>query len=412
MAPPLAKTTQLGLLGLLIAALLTAGTLVVGTPRAEAAGSFRAPLSSQCTITGTPGADRLVGTSGDDVLCGLGGNDTLIGLGGNDTLLGGAGADVVNAGPGEDLVVGGAGGDRLNGQAGEDRILGGSGIDRLVGGASADQLVGGAGRDNLVAGTPGDTCAADPADPVTGSCGVDQTAPNIRDISSPATVAAGSSLEVAWTVEDAGGLNLELGEPASWMFVGGPSGWVDWCDFPIIGQGTAISPTEYRFSATCNVPASTPNGSYSFFLNAVDVFGNSPKLDAGTSVAVVGGSTDVSEPVVNDFSFSSATVRPGEQLTMTFTATDETGSAGLYPYFFGPNGFIVNLTDFTPWISTESVTRIAGDERSGTYEAVLRVSPVAIPGSYTLWMSARDVLGNKDFAAASQGGLPVNFSVS
>ncbi len=41
-----------------------------------------------CTITGTPGPDRLVGTEGPDVICGLGGNDIIRGGGGNDIIYG------------------------------------------------------------------------------------------------------------------------------------------------------------------------------------------------------------------------------------------------------------------------------------------------------------------------------------
>jgi uncharacterized repeat protein (TIGR01451 family) len=74
-----------------------------------------------CTVSGTPGNDRLRGTQGNDVICGLGGNDRISGRGGNDTLKGNAGKD------------------RLRGQGGRDRLRGGSGRDRLAGGGGRDR---------------------------------------------------------------------------------------------------------------------------------------------------------------------------------------------------------------------------------------------------------------------------------
>jgi hypothetical protein len=73
-----------------------------------------------CTITGTPGNDRLRGTSGDDVICGLGGND------------------VIDAGAGDDAVFGDAGNDRISGGDGNDTLYGGDGNDQLDGGGGFD----------------------------------------------------------------------------------------------------------------------------------------------------------------------------------------------------------------------------------------------------------------------------------
>jgi hypothetical protein len=75
-----------------------------------------------CTITGTPGADRLRGTRHDDVICGLGGDD------------------VIEAGDGDDAVFGDAGDDRITGGDGDDTLYGGAGDDRLDGGRGFDVL--------------------------------------------------------------------------------------------------------------------------------------------------------------------------------------------------------------------------------------------------------------------------------
>jgi hypothetical protein len=78
-----------------------------------------------CTITGTPGPDRIVGTRGDDVICAGAGDDVVDGRGGNDTIFGDAGNDRLSGGDGDDTLYGDDGNDRLRGGPGEDVVAGG-----------------------------------------------------------------------------------------------------------------------------------------------------------------------------------------------------------------------------------------------------------------------------------------------
>ena len=108
------------------------------------------PSLPPCTVTGTPGPDRLVGGRGRDVICGGDGNDTLIGGGGRDVLIGGLGDDLLYGGDDADTLVGGWGDDLLDGGPGDDGADGGAGADRLVAGSrpdGTDRLSGGEGRD-------------------------------------------------------------------------------------------------------------------------------------------------------------------------------------------------------------------------------------------------------------------------
>jgi Ca2+-binding RTX toxin-like protein len=105
---------------------------------------------NQCTIVGTPHADRIKGSRGNDVICGLGGNDTINGRGGKDVIDTGKGNDHILASKGADVVAGLAGRDRLYGNAGADRIGGGAANDKLSGGANRDRLNGGSGKDRLL----------------------------------------------------------------------------------------------------------------------------------------------------------------------------------------------------------------------------------------------------------------------
>ena len=89
------------------------------------------PPASDCTITGTAGADVLIGTPGGDVICAKAGDDIVRGRGGDDIVRGGPGNDRERGGLGNDLLLGNAGNDRLNGGPGFDTCRGGRGTDRL-----------------------------------------------------------------------------------------------------------------------------------------------------------------------------------------------------------------------------------------------------------------------------------------
>jgi hypothetical protein len=86
-----------------------------------------------CTITGTPGPDRLRGTRKADVICGLGGDDRIDGGGGGDAIFGDAGSDRLKGGDGADSLYGDDGDDELSGGRGDDVVSGGPGADRLSG---------------------------------------------------------------------------------------------------------------------------------------------------------------------------------------------------------------------------------------------------------------------------------------
>ena len=102
-----------------------------------------------CTITGTPGDDRLRGTRGDDVICGLGGDDEISGGGGEDVIYGDAGVDTLS---GSGTVYGDDGNDRVTG----DGVLsGGPGDDTLSG---RGFLAGGDGTDACRGASRTDGC--------------------------------------------------------------------------------------------------------------------------------------------------------------------------------------------------------------------------------------------------------------
>jgi hypothetical protein len=102
-----------------------------------------------CTITGTPGPDRLDGTRGDDVICGLGGDDVISGGGGDDVIYGDAGDDTLS---GDGTLYGDDGDDRLTGTG---VLSGGPGDDTLSG---RGFLAGGDGTDACRGSSRTDGC--------------------------------------------------------------------------------------------------------------------------------------------------------------------------------------------------------------------------------------------------------------
>ena len=414
-----------------IGACLLAGLLPSAVPASATETSDSLP---KCTITGTQGPDRLNGTSGDDVICGLGGNDLLAGRGGNDVLLGGLGNDQLNGevgrdtllgglgndvliggiendqlkgeagldtligGAGNDVLIGGADNDQLSGELGRDMLMGGSGNDSLVGGAQGDSFAGGTGTDTITAGTSGDTCATDPADAVRGACEKDQTGPVISEVAVLPVVNAGTVLALSWRVSDSSGLRIpDVNTPTTWVKIGGANGWIGWCGFPIYAEQVSGDMNTGVFFANCQIPENAVNGEYTFWIDALDIFGNHPSAVTSGTFMVTSGATDNAPPVLRDISLSKTTYAAGEAVTIEWNATDDSGVSGSIPWAFGPNGFLVNLATGQLWLDYSLGTLISGTEFNGRYRVTLRLSASAIPGTYSLWFSTNDVLGNHSY---------------
>ena len=102
-----------------------AGILAIGLALTALFPVTNASAGGGCTITGTPGDDRLAGTDGPDVICARGGNDRIRGLGGRDVIRGGDGNDDLFGHAGADVLIGGPGSDFLVAGRGKDVILSG-----------------------------------------------------------------------------------------------------------------------------------------------------------------------------------------------------------------------------------------------------------------------------------------------
>lgn len=242
--------------------------------------------------------------------------------------------------------------------------------------------------------------------------------PVISDIAVPGAVTAGATLSASWTVSDPGGLP-DSRQPTSWMTVGGASGWVDWCAFPVEASFVSGTSTQARYTASCDVPLSVPDGTYSVFINAADAEGNPSEWGAGGEFTIVGGSSDNAAPRVTFVSIAPATMtpggdlRPGVDIVVRWRASDESGVSYVAPWVFGPNGLLVDPATGQPWLSPRAPgTLVSGTPTDGVYEAVLSVSSSAPEGTYQLWFSAGDTLGNKVYESfTGPDGQPVTFQL-
>jgi hypothetical protein len=410
-----------------------------------------------CSISGTASADRITGTPGADVICAGAGNDIINGLGGNDiiyggpgddrinsgagaddvygdagsdyidggsgkddifggtgndTILGGtdadiikgdAGTDTISGGTGEDEIYGETGNDKIDGGDGSDRLAGGDGIDQITGGIGEDLLQGGAGADNISAGngadiidggqgkdtiTTGagnDLCNADSADVRLDACSLDSKGPKFGALPMVVRqVQAGAIAVFTVNVSDVAGLQAVYGS------IGGAPGWItEWCGFRIpttLVPGSTEKSATYRLS--CTVPPTAVNDNYTLFIGAVDMMGHT--TEERIAFEVIGGSSDNRTPTVTKLDLPES-VSPGESLVIRVEATDESVVAGVYFWFMlEGGGFGVHAKGSDP----RSISITPTD---ATFEQDYVFGDNAPTGTYQVWISVRDGVGNREF---------------
>jgi hypothetical protein len=404
-----------------------------------------------CTISGTASSDRINGTPGNDIICagsgndvvnGLGGNDIvyggpgtdrllggngddlLIGEAGNDTLDGGAGVDEISGGLGNDILMGGSGNDEISGDSGSDRLTGGlgddelsggenndtilgdggadqiqgdSGLDSIQGGTGNDLINGGSDRDSITAGSGLNRCLGDLADVLLDRCVVDNAAPEIGvQAAVVQSFQAGTTIKLNWSASDASGIEK------SWASIGGPPGWITgWCGFAIEAQRISGDARNGVYQIECTVPENAVDETYSLFVSASDLLGNSTVNSPQITFSISGGTSDNEAPEVIEINLDS-NAKPGEDFSLIVSAWDETGIASIYGWIMkdgGGFGGFASYPDVGLYADALGPAQlITGTGKSGTYKQTLRFSEKAPAGTYTLWLSVVDDSGNRSFA--------------
>lgn len=382
-----------------LSSLLLSSALLVPMSPAMAAGN------NNCTIVGTNKADTLRGTDGADVICAGGGADTIYGLGGDDVIRAGSGNDIVFAGTGKDVVIGESGNDNISGSDGADQINGGDGKDRITGGGGQDLIQGGTGTDNLSAGngndlidggkgtdtiltgSGNDMCNSDSADVRLDDCTMDDKGPTFG--SQPTEIrkfAAGNLAVFAVNVSDAAGVQAVYGS------IGGPPGWVtEWCGFRIPAELASGSTKSGTYRLTCAIPENAVNETYTLFLGAVDMMGHTTELRI--VFEVTDGSTDNRTPEIKNIALPETTVAD-QTFTIKVAATDDSGVAGIYMWLLLEGG---GFSD------GRGVYALGSEPRTNfftpvdcTVEQDFVFDPLDPLGTYHLWISVRDSVGNRE----------------
>jgi len=377
------------------------------TPARTCDGRAATIVSSATNIDGTAGNDVIVATgitgqtirsgAGDDIICGSGGpdriftgdgNDIVLAGNGNDTLDGGSGRDNLDGGAGNDSIVGGPGNDTEVGGTGNDLLSGNEGSDSLNGGIGDDMLNGGAAPDVIDPGAGSNTCGSDATDSMRGPCAIDTTGPIINNIVVPKAVTAGTTVTFTWRVRDASGLDNTN------MRFGGYSGWItSWCGFVTVAERVSGTASDGTYRATCDIPANAVNGSYTVFLSATDMFGNNAAWDSSSQVdfSVAAGSADSSPPAVSGIS----TRVDGGSVIVRWRATDPSGVGGQSAWLAH------NVYSFAsvagPYFVYNAANLVAGTTFDGVYEQRIDRRSITPNGTFTVWLTVLDTLGNKSF---------------
>lgn len=204
---------------------------------------------------------------------------------------------------------------------------------------------------------------------------------------------------VTWRIEVESGIGSttnKLGLPTvgTWMLIGGPSGWVTWCEFPIFAQPESGTDEDGVYSASCTIPDVLPNGDYAVQIAAIDGAGVRAETDF-QPFTVVGASDDQSAPVVSDVVVSPENPGPGDTLTISWRARDESGVFSIMPWADGPNGRLVDEQGRL-WMDSLAGELVEGTPQDGIYRIELDLSEEAAAGNYRIWFSIADVIGNRD----------------
>jgi hypothetical protein len=147
------------------------------------------------------------------------------------------------------------------------------------------------------------------------------------------------------------------------------------------------------------------NGEYLVELNAVDVFGNYA-TPVRLVLMVASGSSDDDAPAISQLAASATIVSASDPLTISWRLDDETGisGAGVWMakdgyWFADPAG----RGSYQAYAPANGIV-LSDATKSGVamqYTQQIIWNPHAVPGRYTVWLSVRDTLGNRDFVQTS-----------
>lgn len=213
------------------------------------------------------------------------------------------------------------------------------------------------------------------------------TSPLISEIDVPSTVTAGQEFTVRWRAADPDRVS------STGVTIGWASGIYTACGISgpsRIESGTTLDGT---WLFTCVMPANAVSTEYSVKVRAQDSLGNWSE-SGWFYFTVVGGSSDASPPAYSNVRIASG-AQVGAVLTVTWTLVDASGIDNSVMWVAGPSGGFTDPAGnrYALYDTMVITSDCVGD--TCTYTQTVQLSPTAPAGSYSLWVSATDTLGNK-----------------
>ena len=191
------------------------------------------------------------------------------------------------------------------------------------------------------------------------------------------------------------------GYQAPVAFVGGPSGWVSsWCGFGVAAIRVSGDQRDGEYEISCLVPTNAPSAGYIVRIGCECTFpdASGDSLFVTYPFDLVGGSNDVRVPEIGRAQITSVgVIRPGGTLEVTTLAKDESGIAYVVAWVDGPNGRTTNDAG-QPWASDMGLDSVIRSQAANGWEQFVQTITLrddATPGSYRLWFSVGDSIGNR-----------------
>lgn len=243
--------------------------------------------------------------------------------------------------------------------------------------------------------TGDDAGVTDPRVPPTSGPGIfppppdiDGSRPVISAVQVPPSVAAGSTATFRWRVVDPDGVS------STGITVGWASGIFTQCGFGQSARLESGTLSDGVWVYSCRIPENAVSTTYSVTVDAQDAFANWSSA-SGPDFVITGGSADSSPPTLESVEVVGV-ARVGQVLTVRWTLTDTSGIAGAVMWVAGPSGGFTDLTTglrYALYDTMEITRQCSGD--TCEYTQTVQLSPDAPAGTYALWSSATDTLGNK-----------------
>ncbi len=233
-----------------------------------------------------------------------------------------------------------------------------------------------------------------PLPPIWGGDGTFEPA-QITNVRVPAEVQAGTPLVIRFRMTDPSGYQAPV------AFVGGPSGWVSsWCGFGVAAIRVSGDQRDGEYEISCLVPTNAPSAGYIVRIGCECTFpdASGDSLFVTYPFDLVGGSNDVRVPEIGRAQITSVgVIRPGGTLEVTTLAKDESGIAYVVAWVDGPNGRTTNDAG-QPWASDMGLDSVIRSQAAKGWEQFVQTITLrddATPGSYRLWFSVGDSIGNR-----------------